>query len=191
MITARVYAPIGKSLGGYYSNRYVWRLPGKGVTVEIELRNMRDVFRELDKAMRHIYGKTMEGLIAAGLEIQGNAQYLVPVRYGNLKASAYTVWPGAVSPVPAFVIGPDFPFKNVFRLYDGWTRSMYDAQVDLRGRAKRGELAVQVGFNAYYAVYVHEDLRQNHINGTAKYLAIAVQVNQAMILAHIIARVRV
>lgn len=34
---------------------------------------------------------------------------------------------------------------------------------------------VEVGYSAYYAVYVHEDLRANHTNGQAKFLEDAVK----------------
>lgn len=44
----------------------------------------------LNKELRKIEGKTIAGLMAGGLIIQGEAQKRVPVEYGNLRGSAYT-----------------------------------------------------------------------------------------------------
>lgn len=37
---------------------------------------------------------SLAGLIDAGLFLQGEAQKKAPIKFGNLRASAYTVWRG-------------------------------------------------------------------------------------------------
>lgn len=76
------------------------------------------VLRNLNREIEGIEGRTIGGLLAGGLIIQGQAQKNVPVEYGNLRASAYT------------------------------RKAMDDAQ------------AVEVGFTAAYAIYVHENMEQ-------------------------------
>lgn len=57
--------------------------PGKVVGYEQVLRN-------LNREVAGIKGRTMAGLLEAGLLIQRSAQQKVPIDTGNLRASAYT-----------------------------------------------------------------------------------------------------
>jgi hypothetical protein len=79
---------------------------------------LSEVLKNLNREIKEIEGKTMAGLLAGGLVIQGEAQRRVPVEYGNLRGSAYT------------------------------------------RKAQDGGLAVEVGFTAAYALFVHENLEQ-------------------------------
>lgn len=56
---------------------------------------------------------------------------------------------------------------------------------------KAGKLAVEVGFTAFYAVYVHENLDARHPVGEAKFLQNAVSANEGRILEIIQRRARV
>lgn len=47
---------------------------------------------------------------------------------------------------------------------------------------KAGARAVEVGYAAAYAVYVHENLEAHHDNGQAKFLQVAVERNHRAIL---------
>lgn len=76
------------------------------------------VLKNLNAAIDDIEGKSMAGLMAGGLIIQGDSQKRVPVEYGNLRGSAYT------------------------------------------RKAQDGSQAVEVGYTASYAVFVHENMEQ-------------------------------
>jgi len=86
------------------------------MTVRVE--GIAETLAALNSAIAEIENKTMAGLLAGGLTIQGEAQKKVPVEYGNLRGSAYT------------------------------------------RKAQDGSLAVEVGFTAEYAWYVHENMEQ-------------------------------
>lgn len=51
---------------------------------------LEKVFGNLNRELSNIKGRTIAGLLAAGLIIQARAQELVPVDTGNLKGSAFT-----------------------------------------------------------------------------------------------------
>jgi len=46
--------------------------------------------KNLNKAIEKIEGASVDGLLAAGLIVQGEAQKIVPVEFGNLRGSAFT-----------------------------------------------------------------------------------------------------
>lgn len=56
---------------------------------------------------------------------------------------------------------------------------------------KEGELGVVVGFNAAYAIFVHENLEARHPTGQAKFLESALRDNRDAILRIIQARAKV
>lgn len=54
------------------------------------LEGLREVIGNLNTQVKKIKGRTIGGLLAGGLIIQGEAQRRTPVDTGNLKGSAYT-----------------------------------------------------------------------------------------------------
>lgn len=81
----------------------------------MSVEGLDEVLKNLNREVAGIEDRGMDGLMAAGLYVQGEAQKLAPVDTGNLRASAYT--------------------------------------------RKAGE-AVEIGFTAAYAIFVHENLQQ-------------------------------
>lgn len=77
--------------------------------------------KELSKKKERLY----IGLTRAGLELQAMSKVIVPVDYGNLKASS-------------FVASPSTQFDN------------------------GNTMVVEVGYNAAYAIFVHENLEAAH-----------------------------
>ena len=70
---------------------------------------------------------------------------------------------------------------------DAQRRTPVDTR-NLRGSAytrKNGDAAVDVGYTAAYAVFVHEDLEAKHTNGEAKFLENAIKAKKAEMLAAI------
>lgn len=54
------------------------------------VEGLDDVLRNLNREIDGIENRTMAGLMAGGLIVQGESQKHTPVEYGNLRASAYT-----------------------------------------------------------------------------------------------------
>jgi bacteriophage HK97-gp10 putative tail-component len=96
------------------------------------------VLKNLNREIAGIEGRTLAGLLEAGLLIERESKPLVPVDTGNLRGSGYT--------------------------------------------RKSGELEVEVGYSAAYAVFVHEDLEAHHKVGQAKFLEQAVHENAGKVL---------
>ena len=57
---------------------------------EVVIEGLDETMASLNGEIGKIIGRTTGGLLAGGLIIQRRAQELVPVRYGNLKGSAFT-----------------------------------------------------------------------------------------------------
>ena len=94
-----------------------------------QFTGIEQTLENLNKEIKGVEGRTMAGLLAAGLkDVQAPSQKKVPVEYGKMRASAYT------------------------RKASG-----RDAQT---GRFTSGPLAVDVGYSAGYALFVHENLEQ-------------------------------
>lgn len=55
-----------------------------------KVKGIEKVLKNINKEVNAVQGRTLAGLFAFGLTIQGTAQKRVPVEYGNLRASAYT-----------------------------------------------------------------------------------------------------
>ncbi|MCW5678454.1 MAG: hypothetical protein KIT65_10970 [Xanthobacteraceae bacterium] len=84
-----------------------------------QVTGIEQTLANLNKEIKGVKGRTMGGLLAAGLkDVQRPSQKKVPVEYNKLRASAYTK------------------------------------------KAQDGELAVDVGYSAAYALFVHENLEQ-------------------------------
>lgn len=95
------------------------------------LRGEAEVMHNLNKEIADIVGATPGGLMAGGLIVQRAAQAGVPVEYGNLRASAFTR-------------------KAMF---GGGLTGALDLASGLGSKP-----AVEVGFTASYALFVHEDM---------------------------------
>jgi hypothetical protein len=149
-------------------------------------QRMLAVARALRKA-------TQSALIDVGLDIQGRAQRLTPLNTGNLRASAFTMWPSrliSVDRLPEIVEGAaggmvaagTGAFHTRGRKYDISEKELsrvLHSHVDALTRTKREvseehQPSVYVGFTTYYATYVHENLEARHDIGEAKFLEKAV-----------------
>lgn len=120
--------------------------------------------------------KTLSGMIKGGLIIQGAAQKLVPVDLANLKASAFTVWGKKTTATSGKFSGEDGAKMEtnhksvVSQEKAGLSKNLFTPEVE-------------VGFSAYYAIFVHEDLDAKHKVGQAKYLDSAIASSVGEVIA--------
>jgi hypothetical protein len=103
------------------------------------LRNAKAVIAMLKRAKaKHTEG-LRRGLIQAGLYLQRESMKIVPVDYGNLKASAFVRADGN---------------------YIGAAGQTVAMPID--GPSPSSKFSVQVGYTAPYAIFVHENLDAVH-----------------------------
>lgn len=110
------------------------------MAVDNAVTGLGEVLENLNDEISQIQGMTMAGLYEAGLKIQASSQQRTPVKFGNLKGSAYT------------------------------------------RKDRLGKKAVEIGYTANYAIYVHENLEARHTVGQAKFLESALRDNEAKIV---------
>lgn len=100
------------------------------------VKGTQDVLRRLNSELAGIAGRSMGGLLAGGLKVQALSQRRVPIEYGNLRASAYTRKAANIGTAGGAV-----------------------ARGIIGGLATE-PLAVEVGYSASYALFVHENMQQ-------------------------------
>ena len=113
------------------------------------------------KARMKVAAKSMaaaekRGRIKGGFHLQRQAQKMVPIDKGFLRASAVTVWPNK---------GGSSPKKLKGKMASDHQREVAESKA-----RTQLEKTIEVLFTSYYAVYVHEDMEANHTVGEAKYL---------------------
>lgn len=162
------------------------------MTTPIQVSGLADALRDLNASVNKIAFRNKKGLIKSGLFVQREAQQRVPIDTGNLKASAFTVWGPSEGKTSASFRGKDSSklHSRHRKLTAKWGSAMP------RGNFNPG---VTVGFSAFYAWIVHEDVNASHMKtvrvkvggkkvsqfrqiGEAKYLEKAVRMNKHKIL---------
>lgn len=143
----------------------------------IRVRDMDRVVRDLNAKIAEIKNASRRGLIAAGLYIQRMSQKNSPVDLGNLKASAFTIWPGKKGAKM-----PNFTGDDTQMLKTNHEIVSNKATGTVNANSHNNRTVVEVGHTAFYAVYVHEDMAAKHPVGTAKFLQRALSENQPKIL---------
>jgi hypothetical protein len=127
-------------------------------------------------------------LIEVGMLIKKEAQKTVPIETGNLRNSAYIIWPESIS---KGIRGGNFPGDGIFpspavlRNYpEDHYRSRTDFVERLRGQhvrvgayrralmKRRRKPTVEVGFTPWYSAPVHERTDVTHASGTGPFFLI-------------------
>jgi len=140
----------------------------------IRVKGLDRVLTNLRKEMKNIPNKMKKGLIQAGLLVQRGAQKNCPVKLGNLKASAFTVW-GPTAPIRP----PAFKGENAGKMGMEHARVVNQEKMSLP--AIGPSITVEVGFSAYYALYVHERAARHEV-GDWKFLERSLYENQGRII---------
>jgi len=139
-------------------------------TSAIRVENMDDVLDDLNKKVKAIKTRTKKGMIIAGLFVQRKAQEKTPVDMGNLRSSAFTIWGENIG-----ARGGNFEGEDASDM-----KARHSATLIKEGAGLKmipGELAVEIGFSAFYAIYVHEDMTSFHFEGESKFLEKALAEN--------------
>ncbi len=125
------------------------------------------VLKNLNKEIEKIEGRTVQGMHQAGRLVQREAQKITPVDTGNLKGSAYVIWGGRRRKTKAI---SDKKFKK------GKSKSADKVMTEHSGKvgARQGANQIiqhpfaEIGFTAFYAVFVHENLKASHVKAAFK-----------------------
>ena len=155
----------------------------------IRVKGLDKTLVKLNKEMKSIRFKTKKGLINAGFLVQRASQKIVPRDYSNLAASAFTVW-GPESTIVRGAGGKSFKGPQAGAMSSDHNRIVSQEKMSL----PKGDInpQVEVGFSAYYALYVHEDLNAKHKSGKeAKFLQRALERNYGRILSIVSGSVKI
>lgn len=145
---------------------------GKGDILQkgIQWKGLDKVMNNLNKEAAKIGRTSVKNLLIAGLLVKGKAQKIVPVDTANLKASAYVVWGGGGSSVN--VAPPragEGRFKDEKKTKSSSLSgraskiaSQHQAVINIEKKASLNPFAT-IGFTAFYALFVHEDLTASHV----------------------------
>jgi len=147
--------------------------------LSVDVRGLTKVLDNLNSKIDAIPFKLKKGLIKAGLLIQREAQKIVPVDTGNLRASAFVAWDTG-----GRGISPSFSDDNRDRAKLRMQHA--DAIQEAQHEAKTAEPTVVVGFSAHYAIIQHENypIKRNP-EKEWKYLESAIKRNESRILDEI------
>lgn len=155
------------------------------ITVGIRVLGVEKAIGALNAKVSRKIKLSRQGLIKAGLTIQRKAQEIVPVDLGNLRSSAFTVWTGmreAVE-VPKFESDPEGKRKvDVGRLATDHDRITSEYSARAESVMSDRVMKVFVGFSAYYAIFVHENVAKHQSGKTWKFLELAVYDTQKEIV---------
>ncbi len=141
------------------------------------------VIKNFTKLGRRVGKAANRGMLQGGLLIQREAQKLVPIDSGNLRASAYTLAAGPFSrpEIPKFTDTGNvsgIPRDVVEETYRYWAVNRVAKQYVGNNAARP---RVRVGFTASYAQIVHDDLEVKHTTGEAEYLLKSVSRNSSKV----------
>lgn len=157
------------------------------------------VLSNLNKEIGKIEGRTRQGLLAAALKVKRDAIKLAPVDTGNLRNSAYVIWGGGKESPKARRIGSEGTFRDKAKgksnEIGGSAQRMggdYQSVISQRKGVSSSHPFAEIGFTAFYALEVHENLTASHAKrdkkkgfvhaGQAKFLEQALIQNRNVIL---------
>lgn len=132
-----------------------------GTSGSIE-RDFAIINANLNREIMKIKGRTTKGLLLAAIEIRRDMESmppLIPVDYGNLKASFFIVPTKRSNTIPVHTFSKG-SFKHaatpqiLTKLKIGHKEAVSEAEAEVN----KHEVAVMMGFSAFYAAPVHEML---------------------------------
>ncbi len=120
------------------------------------------VLSNLNKEIGKIEGRTRQGLLSAALKVKRDAIKLAPVDTGNLRNSAYVIWGGGKESPKVKQTGSEGIFKDKTKGQAQRMGGEHQSVVSQRQGISSTSPFAEIGFTAFYALYVHENLTARH-----------------------------
>lgn len=119
------------------------------------------VLKNLNKEIEKIKGRTVQGMLHAGMVVKADSMKLTPVDTGNLRGSTYVVWGGGGARIKSLSEG-------VFKT--GKSKSADKVAVEHSSKlanrvSSNGAIQypfAEVGLTAFYSAFVHENMKASH-----------------------------
>ena len=155
------------------------------MAVKVRFSGVDKVLRNLNAEIKKIEGRTQAGVIDAALMIKNKAGHKTPRDTGNLVGSAYVIWPKSSQPLtPSF----DDKKEDAGRLSNDFSRGVSAGKSRMN---RQKQPVAEIGYTAYYAVYVHEIDKAYRGGKSWKFLESALIENAGKIMKLIKARARI
>ena len=136
---------------------------------------------QLNGEIARVNNLARAGLIRGGLLILRESNKIAPRDTSNMAASGFVTWAGKPESQPNFKLktGTSSSFDTQEqKLKTGHVEALAQAKIDIHKHELIYGPAVEVGYSAYYTLYVHEDLTAKHKAGKeAKFLQRAIDRN--------------
>lgn len=130
--------------------------------VNVSIKGVEKTFSQLRRLTAiHIPEAVEKGLMSFGMLVKDAAVNDTPVDKGNLRKSAYVVC-GSSKPVQRSFTGRPVSVLSKLKMQD--TLAQAQSIGGIMGRSD-GQIGIEVGFSAFYAIYVHTDPRMFHPRG--------------------------
>jgi len=157
--------------------------------MKAEITGIEQAQINLAKILAGVKVTSKRGLIASALEVLGKALPITPIEFGNLRNSGYVVWEGGKTADKGFVDGHVSSGATAVNIKKSYDEAIAEAKANV-GKHAPAETKVELGFGAYYAVYVHE-AENKHKSPTGRlFLKIAVDSSRGAILKHLGAKIK-
>jgi hypothetical protein len=125
-------------------------------------------------------------LIKAGFIVQGAAKVKTPVDLGNLRASSFVIWQTGqdipMSPANTGEKEKQMTPDQMVAYAQGCALAAEEARRMQMDASMKNRFVVVIGFSAYYAIFVHENMESYHAVGESKFLERALQEKEQTIL---------
>lgn len=146
----------------------------------LEIQGMEVVAARMQKIISKMLYFNKQGMIKAGFLVLRESNLIVPRDLSNLAGSGFVAY-GAQTRNQPGKFSSTTDSRVATRLERDHRQVMEFEKGDTMGTITRPK--VDVGYTAFYAIYVHERLDVRHREGkTAKFLLIAVTKNEQKIL---------
>ena len=118
------------------------------MAVKVRFVGVDKVLRNLNAEIKKIEGRTQAGVIDAAMMIKNKAGHKTPRDTGNLVGSAYVIWPKGKQPN-----SPNFKGEDTEKLSSDFDRGVSEGKSRMN---RQKQPVAEIGYTAYYAVFVHE-----------------------------------
>ena len=149
-----------------------------------ELKGVKKFMDNLNKEIRELEGRTLQGLIEAVIELQREAEPGTPLDLGNLRSSWFSV--SFKSGAGDLLIG-EFKGEDASVLKQRHSEVVQAAKQAASSLGKNSTPVVLFGYSANYAVFVHEnvDAKFKRPGAKARWLYAALQTARERMLQKI------